>query len=242
MLDNRKPANAADLAALTFEYLREISRNILDGNTSDWHQYWNVDPHNRPQSPKPEAACRDALLSDFQIGMSQLGIDALKEGPYADDKRSDIRVSCGGFNVPVEIKKSCHRDLWSAIKTQLIAKYTRSHLINPGKPLWDREIAFSALQKDPCSLAFQKGGTKTIVACWAISRIYEITSRDPGADGYGIYLVFWFGNTEHCRPTPGPGSLPKNADELKNCLNGTLSAEERRRIPICVIDVSKPEI
>ena len=125
VLDNRRPANAADLAALIMEYLREIARRIRDGNTSDWRQYWNVDSRNRPLEPKPEDACRDALLSDLQAKLKQLRIDAEPEGRYADDKRSDIRVSPGGFNVPVEIKKSCHRDLWSAIKTQLIAKYTR---------------------------------------------------------------------------------------------------------------------
>ena len=41
VLDNRKPANAADLAALTFEYLREISKDIRDGNASGWRLYWN---------------------------------------------------------------------------------------------------------------------------------------------------------------------------------------------------------
>ena len=125
VLDKRRPANAADLAALTMSYLRKIAGGIRDGKTSDWRQYWNVDPHNRPLVPKPEDACRDALLSDLQAKLIELHIDAQPEGCYADDKRSDIRVSHGIFNVPVEIKKSCHRDLWSAIRTQLIAKYTR---------------------------------------------------------------------------------------------------------------------
>ena len=125
VLDNRRPANAADLAALTMSYLREIARRIRDDNTSDWRQYWNVDPHNRPLAPKPEDACRDALLSDLQAKLMGLHIDAQPEGRYAEDKRSDIRVFHGGFNVPVEIKKSCHRNLWSAIKKQLIARYTR---------------------------------------------------------------------------------------------------------------------
>ena len=125
VLANRRPANAADLAALTMAYMREIARRIRDDNTSDWRQYWNVDSRNRPSVPKPEDACRDALLSDLKAKLMRLDIDAQPEGRYADDKRSDIRVSHGGFNVPVEIKKSCHRDLWSAIKTQLIARYTR---------------------------------------------------------------------------------------------------------------------
>ena len=50
----------------------------------------------------------------------------------ADEKRSDIRVSFGDSNVPMEIKKSNHRNLWSAIRDQLIAKYSR----DPGSGGW----------------------------------------------------------------------------------------------------------
>ena len=57
--------------------------------------------------------------------MRGLGIEAEREGQYAESKRADIRVSSGGFNVPVEIKKSSHRDLRSAVRSQLIAKYSR---------------------------------------------------------------------------------------------------------------------
>lgn len=184
-LESERPANAADLAALTLEYLREIAQTIRHGNTSDWRQYWSGTPNNRP---KPENLCRDALLSDLRQKLSRLGVDAQPEGHYADDKRSDIRVSCGDFNVPIEIKRSCHRELWSAIKTQLILRYT----------------------------------------------------RDPGTDGYGIYLVFWFGDTEHCRPTPGEGASPKSAEEIEKRLRSTLSADERLKISICIIDVSEP--
>ena len=189
VLDNRSPANAADLAALVVSVIEDFSMRIRDGNTSDWRQYWNVDSHNRPQQPRPENACRDALLSDLRSRVEQLDIDAQREGSYAEDKRADIRVSFGSFNVPVEIKKSCHSDLWTAIQDQLIAKY----------------------------------------------------SRDPGTEGYGVYLVFWFGDTEKCRPTPGPNLTPQNGTELKSGLMDTLSASERRKISVCVIDVSKPQ-
>ena len=184
-LESERPANAADLAALTLEFLREIAKTIRHGNTSDWRQYWSGTPDNRP---RPENYCRDALLSNLRQKLSRLGIDAQQEGYYADDKRSDIRVSFGDFNIPIEIKRSCHRELWSAIKTQLILKYT----------------------------------------------------RDPGTDGYGIYLVFWFGDTEHCRPTPGEGASPKSTEEIEKRLRSTLSADERLKISICIIDVSEP--
>ncbi len=183
------PANVADLAALTLENLNEIARTIRDGNTSDWRQYWNVDHHGRPQNPRPEDACRDALLSDLRNKLMRLDIEVQPEGRYANDKRADIRVSYAGFNVPMEIKRSCHRDLWSAVRSQLIARY--------------------------------------IV--------------DPGTDGHGIYLVFWFGDTEYCRPTPpAMGSPVVTSLELEDRLSSTLSAEERRKIKIRVIDVSDP--
>ena len=188
VLDNGRPVSAADLWALTIDLLRQLAERIQDGATSDWRQYWNVDKYNRPEQPKPENACRDALLSDLEQALAHLGIESTKEGSYADDKQSDIRASIPGSNVPIEIKRSCHRELWSAMHTQLIAKYT----------------------------------------------------RDPGTDGYGIYLVFWFGEAERCRPTPRSGPKPKSARELEQALLETLTDAERRKISVCVIDVSKP--
>ena len=188
-LNNLSPANSADLAALTVEYLLEISNRIRHGNTSDWRQYWNEVPRNGPYVPVHENVGRNALLSDLKEKLMHLGIDAQPEGQHADEMRSDIRVAYGGFSIPIEVKKSCSPDLWRAIKTQLIAKYT----------------------------------------------------RDPGAEGYGIYLVFWFGNTEHFRPTPGSGTPPKSAAELQEQLLDTLSEEERRKISVCVIDVARPQ-
>ena len=124
-LDGGTPANPGDLTALVFDDLKALSLKIRDGNTSDWRQHWNVDAYGRVKKPKPENACRDAVLSDLQKRLEPLGIDAEKEGVYADDKKSDIRVSFAGFNVPVEIKRSCHRDVWTAARSQLIAKYAR---------------------------------------------------------------------------------------------------------------------
>lgn len=123
-LQNGPPANASDLAALVTDRLREIAGRIRTGNTNDWRQYWNEDSHGRPQEPKPENSCRDALLSTLRNYLPR-GVEAQPEGQYANDTRADIRVSCANFNVPIEIKKSSHRDVWSAMRSQLIAKYTR---------------------------------------------------------------------------------------------------------------------
>ena len=117
------PANPGDLAALLMDRLREIAMRIRTSNTDDWRQYWNEDPYGRPQETKPENSCRDALLSDLRHCFPP-GMDAQPEGQYANDKRADIRVACRDFQVPIEIKKSNHPKLWSAIRTQLSAQYT----------------------------------------------------------------------------------------------------------------------
>ncbi|MCY3878943.1 MAG: hypothetical protein OXF74_07165 [Rhodobacteraceae bacterium] len=119
------PANAADLAALIVEHLHQLARKIRDGSTSDWRQYWNVDGRAHIQKTRPENVCRDALASDLKARLQPLGVDVLPEGAYTDAKRADIRVSIGEFNVPIEVKKSCSRDLWSALRSQLINQYVR---------------------------------------------------------------------------------------------------------------------
>ncbi|MXW83346.1 MAG: hypothetical protein F4X05_12895 [Rhodothermaceae bacterium] len=57
-------------------------------------------------------------------------------------------------------------------------------------------------------------------------------TRDPEADGYGIYLVFWFG-TKHMK-----GGSPDEPQELKNLLERQLDPTLKNKIHIVVIDVS----
>ena len=186
-LENKKPSNPADLAALTNNYLNEIQENILNSNTSDWRQFWNVDTRGRPSNPRPEDICRDNLLSDMKPKLQRYGIDGQPEGTYVNDKRSDVRVSYSQFNIPIEIKRSCHTDLWTSIQSQLIDKYT----------------------------------------------------RDPGSEGYGIYVVFWFGHSVSCKPQISPeGTRPSGPDELREQLINSLTSEHRNKIKVCVIDVS----
>lgn len=187
-LDDGPPANPADLAALVTDRLGELGDRIRNGNTDDWRQYWNEDRYGRPREPKHEESCRDALLSDLGQSLPD-ELDAQPEGHYANDKRADIRISCRDFQIPVEIKKNSHPKLWSAMRDQLMAQY----------------------------------------------------SRDPATDGYGIYLVLWFGEVDgHRTPPPPSGVRPDSPEALKARLEGALTPEEARKISVCVIDVSAP--
>lgn len=62
----------------------------------------------------------------------------------------------------------------------------------------------------------------------------------PQADGYGIYLVLWFGGNRMPRTTDG-GKKPRSPEELRTRLEAQLDSSERQQIFIRVLDVSWPK-
>ncbi len=179
-----RPANPGDLAALTFDLLRDIAIRIRTTNTNDFRQYWNEGKRGRESEPKVESACRDMLLSDLRLQLPD-SVDAQPEHQHVKQTRADIEISTRGFHLPIEVKKNSAPALWSAVQDQLIAKYT----------------------------------------------------TDPTTNGYGIYLVFWFGTDWQQRHPDG--TLPRSPQELEQQLEGSLSEEAARKIAICVVDVSR---
>ena len=193
VLRDGPPANAADLAALVVDRLERLGRDIRHSSTDDWRLYWNEDKgkktERRPPWPKDENTCRNALLSALRRRLPD-GVDARREASYADNTRADIRVCFSPHAIPIEIKKSSNRELWSAMRNQLMKKYV----------------------------------------------------RDPESAGHGIYVVLWFG-ADDPEPvkTPPTGPRPKDPEELARRLEEELSDDERHRIKVVVIDVSRPE-
>ena len=184
-LDNQAPANATDLAALLSDRLAELAKRLRGDNSNLWRQFWNEDSSGRPTEPKPENSCRDALVETLR-GRPLPGVRLEPERRHAGETRADIEAICTGFNVPVEIKKNSHPDLSSALRSQLIAKYT----------------------------------------------------NDPDTDGYGIYLVLWFG-VEKKRLRPN-GTRPATPEDLEKQLQDQLTPDEARTISVIVMDVTKP--
>ena len=123
LLRNGPPANVADLHASLFDRLRDLSSHIRGNNADLWRPFWADDHESPPEKPKHENSCRDALLVMLPSRLPE-GVDAQPEGQYAADRRADIRVGFKDCNIPVEIKRHYHPDLWTAIHDQLIAKYT----------------------------------------------------------------------------------------------------------------------
>lgn len=118
-LDGGPPANPADLAALAVNVLDGLAKEIRDGDTSDWRQYWRGD------RPEVETECRNRLLSDLRPRLFPFDAMAFPEAQHSDDTRSDIRVVHHSLHVPIEVKMSTSPDVWTAISDQLVPRYTR---------------------------------------------------------------------------------------------------------------------
>lgn len=184
-LDNRAPANAADLSALLCVRLEDIAADVRGGSSDRWRQFWSNDHDDERRTPKVENSCRHAVLAALQEHLPP-EVDAVPEGHYAAGRRADIRASSSGFNVPIEIKRNSDPNLWSAARNQLIPSYT----------------------------------------------------TDPDTEGYGIYLVLWFGADQTTRHPDG--TRPDTSNELEERLRSTLTPDEARKISVIVMDVTKP--
>ncbi|WP_267347156.1 hypothetical protein [Sphingomonas sp. GM_Shp_2] len=65
-------------------------------------------------------------------------------------------------------------------------------------------------------------------------------AADEGADGYGILLVFWYGDLEPL-PARTDGAVPASAAELEELLAADLPPNLRAKTDIVVLDASAPE-
>ena len=70
-------------------------------------------------------------------------------------------------------------------------------------------------------------------------QLIERYAQDPGADGHGIYLVFWFGS-KSTWPHPEAGRRPETPAKLQALLEQSLDNEERKRISVCIVDCADP--
>jgi hypothetical protein len=65
-------------------------------------------------------------------------------------------------------------------------------------------------------------------------------TRDPEAQGYGIYVVLWFGTkrTSAIRIPPSPYKRPDSASEMQGILQSLIPDGKRHKVGVVVLDVS----
>ena len=186
-----KPANIADLFALTIDHLQIIKEEIRHSNTDQYKMFWRCDSRGAVDRPEIEDICRDRLIDLMKQRLQPVGLRVEPEGHMADDKRADIIIlPPPGQKLPLELKRDTHEDLWQSCISQL-------------------------------------------------DRLY---ARDPEAAGYGIYVVFWFGDQRGNRlPAPPDGiDRPKTPEDLEKGLRSLIASEKRHCLEVVVIDISPP--
>jgi hypothetical protein len=120
------PANNSDLQAILYSQLCVMRDEIKNGSTDGYKIFWNVDSYSRPlKGARPENDGRNRILEKLQPNLHRIGIQAEAEGRYAENKRADIKVLYSKFNLPIEIKRHYHSDLWNAPINQLKKLYMR---------------------------------------------------------------------------------------------------------------------
>ncbi len=125
-LEDGRPASSADLAALLQDRISVIGEKVRDGDANLWRHFWNEGPHGRAGAPKVESSCRDALLNALRPELPE-GVEIEPEAAHAGGTSADMRITASrpNFAVPVEMKMTSSRDLWTAVTDQLIPRYTR---------------------------------------------------------------------------------------------------------------------
>ena len=124
VLNDGRPASAADLAALTVDRIVAIGEQVRDGDADAWRHFWSEGERGKPKTPKMEPSCQLALLAALRPEMPER-VRVEPEVRHAGDKRADLQVSFRDFAVPVETKMSSSRDLWTGVTDQLIPRYAR---------------------------------------------------------------------------------------------------------------------
>ncbi len=80
----------------------------------------------------------------------------------------------------------------------------------------------------------KKENNESLWVAWQV-QLQNLYAIDPASDGYGIYLVLWFG----VKPRPSPeGEMPSSAVELQQLLEARIPARDRARLKILVLDLS----
>ncbi|MDO8844036.1 NACHT domain-containing NTPase [Methylicorpusculum sp.] len=128
-LNNRKPANVADLSVLALECLRQLAEGMHTSNTDCYKQFWNLDGKS-PKKPRYEEVCRNYLADRLKPMLAKYGVNIEPEAIQAEVKRVDIKLSFirddRAFYFPIEIKSDYNVDLWKNLREQLIRFYTIS--------------------------------------------------------------------------------------------------------------------
>jgi hypothetical protein len=74
------------------------------------------------------------------------------------------------------------------------------------------------------------------------TQMERLYTRDPEAAGYGIYVVFWFGDKRVGRIVTPPSGInpPQSPEDLARSLRSLIPNDKRHCLEVVVIDATPP--
>lgn len=125
-LKGKAPSSIADLQALVVHELGMLAKEIRDGSGDAYKQFWNEDQYGRVTEPKIENSCRDVLSHLLKERFAKMDVSIIEERQHANTKRADLcfEYPVLRLKLPIEIKRSNHSELWTAVSEQLVPRYT----------------------------------------------------------------------------------------------------------------------
>jgi hypothetical protein len=129
-LQNKTPANPADLIAVGLDALEALQKEIRNSSTNRINRFWTVDANGKyPMPPRrPEPECRNVIADWFKGVLGQMAVSVDPEHQHGGQKQSDIvlRVQTAGqveMLLPIEVKGDWNDKLWVAPYEQLAKQY-----------------------------------------------------------------------------------------------------------------------
>lgn len=200
--------------------------------------------------PEP-AAIRDAVNGGAPANASDLRAVVMEE---LGRLRAELRT---GGNTPW--KRYWNVDATGSVTAPLIENQCRDHLLDR---LHDRLTPYKIAAALPEARRAEETRSDMLIVSgagrnlpieakrhfhpgiWtAASTQLQGYAAVKGADGFSIYLVFWFGNNTSPLPVRPDGSdRPTSAADLETMLLQDLSPALRAKTDVVVFDVSKPEV
>ena len=217
VIANLAPANAADLQALVVQYLGDIEAELRGADTHLIRQFWQKTGAGK--KPHDENYCRDVLLDKLRARIAPLNVSIAREqNEFPRPKGRGIGgpgieegTPQGAGNVPALIKAADKR-------VDMAAEFMHA----------GRRISVP--------IEVKKESDIKLWTAWRdqLQRLYTI---DPASDGFGVYLVLWFG--AHPRATP-EGVKPREASQLRELIVERIPESDRYRLAVAVLDLSLP--
>lgn len=238
---------------LTDEATDALESLLQSDALSKWHPRLRQTLHAQ-HSAKREAMFRHPSLEQVQ--------EALKNGPPANIAdlacitREHIRklakqIKYGNTN---DFRQYWIHDKQNNLQDRQHEKTCRDRFLSDLRPLLENmqinaesEVQHVAEGQADIGVSFSDYNLPIEIKCnnskdlWhgIRNQLIERYTIDPGAHGYGIYLVFWFGY-EKTTPHPESGPKPRTPAELEERLSQLLkNDEERKKISVCVVDCTE---